>query len=69
MDSSRIRRDLGWRPAYSFEQALKVTIQWYLDNRPWWEHIRSGVYRKYYETMYRRRLSKARHPQKQGKTR
>ncbi|OGV60054.1 MAG: dTDP-glucose 4,6-dehydratase [Lentisphaerae bacterium RIFOXYA12_FULL_48_11] len=59
MDSSKIRKDLGWRPAFSFEQAMKKTVDWYLGNRAWLEHIRSGAYMKYYETLYRDRLAKS----------
>jgi len=59
MNSSKIRRDLGWKPANTFEQALRKTVKWYLDNRQWWEHIRSGAYVRYYRNMYARRLAKA----------
>ena len=37
--------ELGWRPRESFESGLRKTVRWYLDNRAWWEPIRSGVYR------------------------
>ena len=52
IDASRIRDDLGWEPARTFDEALPATVQWYLDNREWWERIRSGAYREYYETQY-----------------
>ncbi|MFC1498715.1 dTDP-glucose 4,6-dehydratase [Verrucomicrobiota bacterium] len=52
MDSRRIEKELGWTVQHSFEEALQKTIQWYLDNRPWWERVRSGEYQKYYEKMY-----------------
>jgi len=45
MDTSKIERDLGWRPRRSFEAGLRETVQWYLDNKTWWDHVRSGVYR------------------------
>ena len=45
IDASRIRDELGWTPAESFETGLRRTVRWYLDNRPWWEHILSGAYR------------------------
>jgi dTDP-glucose 4,6-dehydratase len=45
MDDSKLRRELGWRPNESLESGLKKTVRWYLDNRAWWEPIRSGVYR------------------------
>lgn len=43
---------LGWRPEHSFEQALEQTIQWYADNRWWWEKIKSGEYLEYYKQQY-----------------
>ncbi len=52
MDSEKLRRELGWKPAHTFQQALDHTVEWYLQNRTWWEHIRSGEYRSYYEKMY-----------------
>jgi dTDP-glucose 4,6-dehydratase len=45
MDASKIERDLGWRPRRSFEMGLRETVQWYLDNKTWWDRVRSGVYR------------------------
>ena len=45
IDASRIKRELGWRPRDTMTTGLRKTVQWYLDNRPWWERIRSGVYR------------------------
>jgi dTDP-glucose 4,6-dehydratase len=45
IDAGRIERELGWRPAETFESGLAKTVRWYLDNRPWWERVRSGVYR------------------------
>ena len=44
--------ELGWLPQTSFEDGIRRTIRWYLDNRPWWEHILAGEYRDYYEKMY-----------------
>jgi dTDP-glucose 4,6-dehydratase len=45
MDDSKLRRELGWRPAETLESGLRKTVRWYLDNRAWWEPIRSGIYR------------------------
>ena len=45
IDASKIKRDLGWAPAESFETGLRKTVIWYLENRAWWERVRSGVYR------------------------
>ncbi len=55
MDSSRIARELGWKPAYSFEEALSATVDWYLKNESWWRRIKSGEYSKYYRKMYLKR--------------
>ena len=52
IDPSKIHRELGWLPETTFEDGLKKTIEWYLDNRRWWETILSGEYRSYYEKMY-----------------
>jgi dTDP-glucose 4,6-dehydratase len=56
MDAERIRADLGWEPRRRFEEALPATVRWYLENREWWERVRSGAYRAYYETQYGGRL-------------
>ncbi|QGM47324.1 dTDP-glucose 4,6-dehydratase [Methylocystis heyeri] len=45
IDCSKIERELGWRPAETFETGLRKTVQWYLDNEAWWQAIRSGKYR------------------------
>lgn len=45
IDAAKIERDLGWRPAETFETGLRKTVEWYLANRDWWERVRSGVYR------------------------
>lgn len=52
IDCSKIEKELGWKPAYSFEDGMKKTIRWYIDNQPWWEKIKSGEYMEYYERMY-----------------
>ena len=44
IDCSKIERELGWTPAETFETGLRKTVQWYLDNRPWWEAIRAKTY-------------------------
>lgn len=44
IDASKIERDLGWRPAETFESGLRKTVEWYLANREWWERVRTGVY-------------------------
>jgi len=45
IDAGKIARELGWKPRHSFEQGLRETVRWYLDNKTWWERARSGVYR------------------------
>jgi dTDP-glucose 4,6-dehydratase len=45
VDASKIERDLGWRPAETFESGLRKTVEWYLANQEWWERVRSGIYR------------------------
>jgi dTDP-glucose 4,6-dehydratase len=45
IDSQKIKRELGWKPAERFETGLRKTVKWYLDNKDWWEAVRSGSYR------------------------
>ncbi|MBE3588288.1 MAG: dTDP-glucose 4,6-dehydratase [Thermoanaerobacteraceae bacterium] len=52
IDPSKITRELGWQPRHTFERGLAATVEWYVKNRPWWERIKSGAYREYYERMY-----------------
>ena len=47
-----MQRELGWTPKHKFEDAIKMTIQWYKDHEGWWRAIKSGDYLKYYETQY-----------------
>lgn len=55
IDPTKIHNELGWLPETKFEDGIKKTIQWYLDNREWWETIISGEYQNYYEEMYSNR--------------
>ena len=55
IDPTKIHSELGWLPETKFEDGLKKTIEWYLNNRPWWEAIISGEYREYYQKMYESR--------------
>ncbi|MFA6598058.1 MAG: dTDP-glucose 4,6-dehydratase [Ignavibacteriaceae bacterium] len=52
IDSSKIQTELGWKPQYTFEEAIQFTIKWYLKNEQWWKRIISGDYLKYYEQQY-----------------
>ena len=52
IDPTKISRELGWTPQTSFDDGIKRTIAWYLDNRAWWQKIISGEYKNYYAKMY-----------------
>ena len=52
IDATKLREDLGWRPSITFEEGLAKTIDWYLANDAWLEHVTSGAYRDYYEQQY-----------------
>jgi len=56
MDHSKITAELGWQPTTGFEEGLEETVRWYADNRAWVDSVRSGEYRRYYETQYAWRL-------------
>lgn len=55
IDPTKIKNELGWEPETYFDDGIKKTIKWYLDNKKWWENIISGEYQKYYEKMYKNR--------------
>lgn len=55
IDPTKIHNELGWLPETKFEDGIKKTIQWYLDNQDWWKTIISGEYQNYYEKMYSNR--------------
>ena len=52
IDASKLKRDLGWEPSYTFERGIAETIDWYLANQAWVEEVASGAYREYYEMQY-----------------
>ena len=52
IDPAKIHGELGWLPETKFADGIQKTIQWYLDNRKWWEDIISGEYQTYYQRMY-----------------
>lgn len=56
MNPKKIESELGWKPSVTFEEGLDKTIDWYLNNKPWWEHIISGEYQNYFDKMYGYRL-------------
>ena len=57
IDPAKIHARLGWLPKVKFADGIEKTIEWYLDNKDWWQHIVDGEYRQYYEKMYGNRLS------------
>ena len=52
IDPAKIHHELGWLPETKFADGIQKTIQWYLENRDWWEAIINGEYQNYYEKMY-----------------
>ncbi|MFI0608009.1 MAG: dTDP-glucose 4,6-dehydratase [Anaerolineae bacterium] len=58
IDNAKMRA-LGWQPRHSPQDAIRKTVQWYVENRWWWEPIKSGEFRAYYEKMYGHRLADA----------
>ena len=59
IDPTKIHNELGWLPETKFEDGIKKTIDWYLNNREWWENIISGEYQNYYDKMYAARIEDA----------
>lgn len=55
IDATKINVELGWKPSVTFEQGLSETIDWYLSNTEWLQHVTSGAYQQYYEEMYSNR--------------
>ncbi|TMQ59025.1 MAG: dTDP-glucose 4,6-dehydratase [Candidatus Eisenbacteria bacterium] len=52
LDMSKLRKRTGFQPSVAFERGIAATIDWYVEHRSWWESVRSGEYRHYYERMY-----------------
>jgi len=52
IDNTKITTQLGWKPAYTFEQGIQETIRWYLDHQAWVDRVTSGEYQEYYQKMY-----------------
>jgi dTDP-glucose 4,6-dehydratase len=55
IDSSKLKKEIGWEPSINFEQGLSKTVDWYLSNQEWLDHVTSGQYLKYYEGQYENR--------------
>lgn len=56
LDTSKIEKDIGWKIEIGFEKGLEMTVQWFIENREWWERIKTGEYMKFYEEWYGSRL-------------
>ncbi len=52
IDPKKLETELGWKPKYTFDTGIKQTIQWYLENKDWWQNILSGEYQNYFQNMY-----------------
>jgi dTDP-glucose 4,6-dehydratase len=52
IDSSKLQKELGWKPSLQFEEGINLTIDWYLENQEWLDSVTSGNYQKYYDSMY-----------------
>ena len=55
IDSRKLKNELGWEPSLQIEEGNEKTVRWYLENQEWMDHITSGEYEKYYESMYKNR--------------
>ena len=56
IDPKKMETELGWKPIYTFDTGIVETIEWYLNNQEWWQHILSGEYQNYFDNMYANRL-------------
>ncbi len=52
IDATKLANDLGWKPSVTFEEGLSKTIDWFLENKEWLDHVTSGDYQKYYSKQY-----------------
>jgi dTDP-glucose 4,6-dehydratase len=52
IDARKIERELGWKPAETFETGIRKTVQWYLDHPEWVQHVQSGSYREWVNKQY-----------------
>jgi dTDP-glucose 4,6-dehydratase len=52
IDSSKLQRELGWKPSLQFEEGLEKTVDWYLANQEWMDNVTSGQYQSYYQQQY-----------------
>jgi len=52
IDAGKLNKELGWMPSVTFEEGLEKTVDWYLSNDEWLEHVTTGSYQEYYKKMY-----------------
>jgi len=52
LDWSKIKNELGWEPLHGFDEWLEKTIKWYQENKQWWENVKNGEYKQYYQNQY-----------------
>jgi dTDP-glucose 4,6-dehydratase len=52
VDWTKIKNELGWEPKYTFDEWLTKTVDWYKEHRAWWERIKTGAYKDYYDKQY-----------------
>jgi dTDP-glucose 4,6-dehydratase len=52
IDSTKLQNELGWKPSVQFEEGLEKTVDWYLANEDWLNHVTSGAYQNYYQEQY-----------------
>ncbi len=57
INAGKIERELGWQPSVSFEEGLRKTVQWYLNNSVWIENVRTGAYREWIRHNYEERVA------------
>jgi dTDP-glucose 4,6-dehydratase len=55
IDATKLNKELGWTPSLQFEEGLEKTVEWYLSNEQWLDHVTSGAYQEYYSDQYQKR--------------
>jgi dTDP-glucose 4,6-dehydratase len=55
IDATKVQKELGWEPSLQFEEGIELTIDWYLANQDWLDHVTSGSYKDYYKELYENR--------------
>ncbi|MVT11076.1 dTDP-glucose 4,6-dehydratase [Chitinophaga tropicalis] len=55
IDATKLNKELGWEPSLQFEEGLEKTVDWYLANQEWLDHVTSGAYQEYYSDQYQKR--------------